>query len=113
MYFDFKSDESYTPSKISIRAGNNMQDLKQVQYIELKQPTGWYTIPLKTKLLNSTQKNYITTINIQIVILQNQHSGKDTHMRQIKIFGPREKMNQGLGFIDFKAAEITQFFSVR
>jgi anaphase-promoting complex subunit 10 len=113
MFFDFKSDESYTPSKISIRAGNNMQDLKEVQYLELKEPTGWYTVPLKTKLLNNTEKNYINTINIQIVILQNQHSGKDTHMRQIKIFGPKEKINQGLGFPDFKAAEITQFYSVR
>ncbi len=36
-----------------------------------------------------------------MAILQNQHSGKDTHMRQIKIFGPREKANQGLGFPDF------------
>lgn len=36
MYFDFKSDESYTPSKISIKAGNNMQDLKEVQFLELK-----------------------------------------------------------------------------
>jgi anaphase-promoting complex subunit 10 len=34
-------------------------------------------------------------------------------MRQIKIFGPKEKINQGLGFIDFKAAEITQFYSIR
>jgi len=34
-------------------------------------------------------------------------------MRQIKVFGPREKMNQGLGFYDFKATEVTQFFSVR
>ena len=52
-------------------------------------------------------------MNVQIAILQNQHSGKDTHMRQIKIFGPKEKINQGLGFPDFKAAEITQYFSVR
>lgn len=52
-------------------------------------------------------------MNIQVVILQNQHSGKDTHMRQVKIFGPREKINQGLGFPDFKAPEITQFYSVR
>jgi anaphase-promoting complex subunit 10 len=64
-------------------------------------------------LLNNTEKTYINTINIQIVILQNQHSGKDTHMRQIKIFGPKEKINQGLGFPDFKAPEITQFYSVR
>lgn len=113
MFFDFKSDESYTPSKISIRAGNNMQDLKEVQYLELKEPTGWYTIPLKTKLLDNSEKKYITTMNIQIVILQNQHSGKDTHMRQVKIFGPREKINQGLGFPDFKVTEINQYFSVR
>ena len=52
-------------------------------------------------------------INMQILILQNQHSGKDTHMRQVKIFGPREKINQGLGFPDFKTPDITQFFSVR
>ena len=54
MFFDFKSDQSYTPAKLSIRAGNNMQDLKEVQYLELKEPTGWYTVPLKTKLLNNT-----------------------------------------------------------
>lgn len=36
-----------------------------------------------------------------MAILQNQHSGKDTHMRQIKIFGPKENANQGLGFPDF------------
>lgn len=29
-------------------------------------------------------------MNIQLVILQNQHSGKDTHIRQVKVFGPRE-----------------------
>lgn len=28
MYLDFKTDESYTPNKISVRAGNNLQDLK-------------------------------------------------------------------------------------
>jgi Anaphase-promoting complex, subunit 10 (APC10) len=33
---------------------------------------------------------YITSMNVQLAILQNQHSGKDTHIRQVKIFGPRE-----------------------
>lgn len=28
MYIDFKSDESYTPNKISIKAGTVFQDLK-------------------------------------------------------------------------------------
>lgn len=64
-------------------------------------------------MLNNSDKSYITTINIQIAILHNQHSGKDTHIRQIKIFGPREKINQGLGFPDFKSAQITQYYAVR
>jgi hypothetical protein len=29
-------------------------------------------------------------MNIQISILQNTHMGKDTHIRQIKLFGPRK-----------------------
>jgi len=73
-----------------------------VQFLDLKEPSGWYIVPLRTKLLNGEEKNYVLTINVQICILQNQHSGKDTHIRQIKIFGPKEKMNQGLGFPDFK-----------
>lgn len=52
-------------------------------------------------------------MNIQICILQNQHSGKDTHIRMIKIFGPKEKLNQGEGFPNFKSPDFTQYFSIR
>ena len=38
-------------------------------------------------------KPYIKTMFVQIAIIQNQHSGRDTHIRQIKIFAPREKTN--------------------
>jgi anaphase-promoting complex subunit 10 len=34
-------------------------------------------------------------------------------MRQIKIFGPREKANQGLGFPDFNSPDITQYYALR
>jgi len=33
MYLDFKTDESYTPNKISVRAGNNLQDLKVPAFV--------------------------------------------------------------------------------
>ncbi|CAK85744.1 unnamed protein product (macronuclear) [Paramecium tetraurelia] len=111
IYLDFKQDESYTPNKLSIRTGTNIQDMKEVQFIELKEPYGWYVIALKTKLLND--RPYVSTINVQIVVLQNQHSGKDTHIRQVKIFGPRENQNQGLSFPDFKTPELTQYASIR
>ncbi|CAD8184713.1 unnamed protein product [Paramecium pentaurelia] len=95
LYLDFKQDESYTPNKLSIRTGTNIQDMKEVQFIELKEPYGWYVFALKTKLLNG------------------QENGKDTHIRQVKIFGPREKQNQGLSFPDFKTPELTQYASIR
>jgi len=113
MYLDFKTDESYTPNKISVRAGNNLQDLKEVSFIELKEPCGWFVFPLKVKHPNGSEKPYITAMNVQMVILQNQHSGKDTHIRQVKIFGPREKFTQGLGFPEFKSPEILQYNFVR
>ncbi len=66
MYIDFKSDESYTPNKISIKAGTIFQDLKEILYIELTEPSGWYMFPLRTKLVSGEQKKFVKTMNIQI-----------------------------------------------
>ncbi len=46
MYVDFKLDESYTPNKVSIRAGSSCNDLKEVQCVELHEPQGWVTVQL-------------------------------------------------------------------
>jgi anaphase-promoting complex subunit 10 len=66
---------------------------------------------------------YITAMNVQLAILQNQHSGKDTHIRQVKIFGPREyfilnlvsfrKATSGVCFPDFKSADALQYNYIR
>jgi len=76
MYIDFKSDESYTPNKISIKAGTVFQDLKvlllfinfnknqEIHYVELKEPSGWYIFPLRTKLVSGIEKKYVKTMNI-------------------------------------------------
>ncbi len=56
MFLDFKSDESYTPNKISIRAGSQLQDMKEVLVAEMKEPMGWYTFHLKTKYVNGNEK---------------------------------------------------------
>lgn len=90
MYLDFKSDESYTPNKIQIKGGLNLQDQKEILLVELKEPQDWFVFPLKAKLGDGTEKPYVYTMNIQIVFLQNHHMGKDVHIRQIKINGPRE-----------------------
>ncbi|KAB1214559.1 Anaphase-promoting complex subunit 10 [Morella rubra] len=46
LYVDFKLDESYTPSKISIRAGDGFHNLKEIKTMELVKPTGWVYLSL-------------------------------------------------------------------
>lgn len=40
-------DDSYTPSKISIRAGTNVHDLTEVRAETFDKPDGWLHIPLR------------------------------------------------------------------
>jgi anaphase-promoting complex subunit 10 len=40
-------DDSYTPSKVSVRAGNSVHDLQEVQLKEFHKPDGWIHIPLR------------------------------------------------------------------
>ncbi|GLV35615.1 Anaphase Promoting Complex subunit 10, partial [Carabus blaptoides fortunei] len=47
IYTDYKLDESYTPNRISIRAGTHFNDLQEVEVIMLNEPTGWVHIPIK------------------------------------------------------------------
>ncbi len=46
IYLDYKLDESYTPSRISIRAGTSFHDLKEIKVLELNEPQGWIRAPL-------------------------------------------------------------------
>jgi anaphase-promoting complex subunit 10 len=54
LYTDFRLDESYTPSKISIRAGTCLADLQEIQMMELEEPTGWVSLPTTRTVVIST-----------------------------------------------------------
>jgi anaphase-promoting complex subunit 10 len=84
LYLNYKQDESYTPNKISFRIGTIFHDLYEIKVVELNEPLGWISIKL-------TQPNGrpVRTFFLQIAILSNHQNGRDTHIRQIKIFGPR------------------------
>ena len=47
IYADYKLDESYTPSKISIRAGNSFHDLREIKVVDLEEPVGWMHFRLR------------------------------------------------------------------
>ncbi|XP_036718827.1 anaphase-promoting complex subunit 10-like [Balaenoptera musculus] len=90
IYADYKSDESYTPSKISVRVGNNFHNLQEVQQLELVQPSGWIHVPL-----TDNHKKPTRTFMIQIAVPANHQNGRDTHMRQSKIYTPVEESSIG------------------
>ena len=46
IYSDFKLDESYTPSKISVRVGTSLSDLHEVKVVDLTEPQGWAVVAL-------------------------------------------------------------------
>ncbi|CAB4004447.1 anaphase-promoting complex subunit 10 isoform X1 [Paramuricea clavata] len=87
IFVDYKSDESYTPSKISIRAGNSLDSLKQIDIVELDEPSGWLVVPVG----GCTEKP-LKTFMIQIAVLTNHQNGRDTHMRQIKLHAPPNEL---------------------
>ncbi|KAK3006357.1 hypothetical protein RJ639_016610 [Escallonia herrerae] len=86
VYVDFKLDESYTPCKISICAGDGFHNLKDIKTVELEKPSGWVYIPLSG---NDPRETFVNTFMLQIAVLSNHLNGRDTHVRQIKVYGPR------------------------
>ena len=83
IYTDFGQDESYTPSKIAVKAGTHHHDLIQVQLIELQEPSGWINV------YSSEESKPIRVFLLQLCILANHQNGRDTHIRQIKVFEPK------------------------
>jgi len=86
VYTDYKLDESYTPSRISVRSGTNFNDLQEIEVIDLNEPAGWVVIPLK-----DLNERLVRAFMVQIAIIANHQQGRDTHLRQIKVHSPVEK----------------------
>ena len=59
IFLDFKTDESYTPQKISIRANNSFNEIQEIKTIEFEEPSGWYVFPLCEKNRDFIKTNHI------------------------------------------------------
>ncbi|XP_024978161.1 anaphase-promoting complex subunit 10 [Cynara cardunculus var. scolymus] len=109
LYVDFNLDESYTPSKISVRAGDGFHNLKEIKTVELVKPTGWVYISLSG---NDPREAFVNTFMLQIAILSNHLNGRDTHVRQIKVYGPRPNPIPHQPF-QFTSTEFITYSTVR
>ena len=119
VYTDFKLDESYTPSKISIRVGNTFHDLQEIHVEELNEPSGWVTI-LPPSICSAEPKEDgseapppLRTHFIQVAILANHQNGRDTHIRQIKIYTPRSSTGHSMMLPEFSTIAFQQYACIR
>ncbi|KJP87210.1 hypothetical protein AK88_03127 [Plasmodium fragile] len=105
LLLNYLLDESYTPYEISIKVGNdeNRLDVLCTTFCDVnKHPVDhpfWFIIDvanfqLHSYLYNYNMKNASKRMNsiycrcIQICVMSSQHYGRDTRIRQVKIFGP-------------------------
>ncbi len=123
LYMDFNLDESYTPKRMKVRVGTTFHNLEDVRTVDVREPCGWVTIPLWRKWGEDVLDNILDpdlgeehgadddvgdgrrarvppwkrkpmrTHLVQICILSMHQNGRDTHVRQVKIFGPRDYGN--------------------
>ncbi|KAK9453862.1 anaphase-promoting complex, subunit 10-domain-containing protein [Dipodascopsis uninucleata] len=84
LYLDYRRDESYTPSKIAVYAGSGYHDLHEVLSMGLEEPSGWIDIPLN----HAGKDGFLKAFLLRLSVLQNHQTGKDTHIRGIKVLSP-------------------------
>jgi anaphase-promoting complex subunit 10 len=87
VYLDYGLDESYTPKRMGVRCGTTLHDLTDICTVELAEPVGWVTIPLFDPLEGASCP--LRTHMLQIRVYQMHQNGRDTHVRQVKVFNKR------------------------
>ncbi|KAK9382653.1 anaphase-promoting complex, subunit 10/DOC domain-containing protein [Kockiozyma suomiensis] len=90
LYLDYKRDESYTPSKIAVYAGSGYHDLHEVMSLALEEPVGWTEI----SLAHAGKDGFLKAFLVRLSVLQNHQTGKDTHIRGIKVLSPDRQRNE-------------------
>lgn len=116
LYLDYATDESYTPKKIAISIGTCLHDLTDIRTVDFHEPTGWVIIDLtKSPILKDDDQDCVRAHLLQVKILAMHQNGKDTHIRQMKIFGKREppRVMADLYHDDFKTVEMSQYCMIR
>ena len=107
LHLDYNLDESYTPKKVCVQTGMTVQDLTTATVVEFVDPVGWCIIPIQAppdplddeddddEDENNPHRHKepmpIRTHMVQISILSMHQNGRDTHVRQVKLFGPNRE----------------------
>jgi anaphase-promoting complex subunit 10 len=106
LYLDHKNDESYTPRRLQVQVGMTDQDLISAMHppmtqVEFHDPVGWCIIPLSAPpdplddycptagKGGAGQRGIVRAHLVRISVLSMHQNGRDTHVRQVQLYGPR------------------------
>lgn len=109
IHLNYQLDDSYTPSTLAIRAGTGPSDLQDVRVVTLDKPEGWITFDVSSEpnedgdglqvllpfyldffMSMAVYRNPVYAYVLQIIIAANHMSGKDTHVRGLRVLGALE-----------------------
>ncbi|KDR79057.1 hypothetical protein GALMADRAFT_244814 [Galerina marginata CBS 339.88] len=91
IHLNFLQDDSYTPSTLAIRAGTGPSDLQDVRVVTLDKPDGWITFDVSSEPNEDGDGlNPVYAYVLQIIVAANHMSGKDTHVRGLRVLGPMD-----------------------
>lgn len=108
----YANDESYTPTKLSIRAGTHEGDIVEVAALEVDRPNGWILAMLVDDSIDVPQPVHGSSVSavaaappsgavhpvyatvLTLVIAENHQQGRDTHVRGVRIFAPPQPQQQ-------------------
>ena len=106
LFLDYTLDESYTPHEVAIYAATDYQNMRLIKQLAVEEPEGWILIDLsdtdrryagmvlgrEPEAANervSPLHRWVYATELQIAILSNHQNGKDSHVRQVKVFAPQ------------------------
>ncbi|GAA5865986.1 hypothetical protein JCM3774_005549 [Rhodotorula dairenensis] len=115
LYADIGIDDSYTPQKLSVRAGTYHGDLHEIRLVELPNPTGWQVVKLSSPPETpdaAGEEEPLRAHLIQVAVLANHMNGKDTHVRGIKVFAPRS-LDLEDGLAPWRSVDFLQHETIR
>ncbi|KAI8080254.1 anaphase-promoting complex, subunit 10-domain-containing protein [Gilbertella persicaria] len=82
LFIDFFQDESYTPKTVVVRGGLTFRDLQEISRIECSEVVGW----INMDITSVNDNNPFRLFYLQIAILSTHLNGRDTHIRQLKVY---------------------------
>ncbi|EIW84182.1 anaphase-promoting complex subunit 10 [Coniophora puteana RWD-64-598 SS2] len=124
IYLSWPQDDSYTPSTIAVRAGTGPSDLQDVRVATLDKPDGWITFDVSSEPDNDGSSLHVDKppglhpkpINayiLQVIVVANHMSGKDTHIRGLRILGPIEETTTDEDPFPFVSQKFKMYETIR